>query len=128
MVHEEGMADGVLAVLKRYLCPNGLAIIVNPHSHHRAGVERFRELLRLEGFDYRVVGIDGSGVEKRSLIDARVASGSILEAEKGDSVRRTATEGMARYEEEMKDVKLELYVIQHRTSVRPSVDRCKQVN
>jgi hypothetical protein len=117
VVHEERMADGVLSALKRYLSPNGLAVIVNPHSHHRAGVETFRGLLKKEGFRHEVIGIDGQGLEQKrkartSIVDEKFGS---FHAEERQDVR-CLSDGMARYDEEMNDVRLELHLISFRTT------------
>lgn len=117
VVHEERMADGVLSVLKRYLSPNGLAVIVNPHSHHRAGVERFRVLLKKEGFRHEVIGIDCQGLEQNMKVRTSIVDESFgsFQAEERQGVR-CLTDGMARYDEEMNDVRLEMHLISFRTT------------
>eukprot|EP00242_Pyramimonas_sp_CCMP2087_P014493 CAMPEP_0198221104 /NCGR_PEP_ID=MMETSP1445-20131203/82149_1 /TAXON_ID=36898 /ORGANISM="Pyramimonas sp., Strain CCMP2087" /LENGTH=282 /DNA_ID=CAMNT_0043899103 /DNA_START=81 /DNA_END=925 /DNA_ORIENTATION=- len=45
VVHEHWMAEAVCRMLRDYLCPCGVAFIMNPAAKSRAGVEEFQRLL-----------------------------------------------------------------------------------
>ena len=58
VVHERGMADGVVRCLEELLCPErGVAVLCNPAPAHRAGAAEFLESLRRSAFDFSTVDV-----------------------------------------------------------------------
>ena len=80
IIHERHHAAGVLAALGALLCRSGVAVLVNPVSRSRAGVDEFRALLR--GQEAQQGGLR---MVTRAICSARPHDSSLLGSGDGEA-------------------------------------------